>query len=554
MKLLKKAGAVFLALAMIAVIIPQLGSKVVKAAEGIEYIYNKDNKSDSHFAIKSLNVLDCPASNFTGGGLKANSAIEGSTFTVAANKYAIVEFDLNTRYANNSCCIRVKNAEGSFIGEDSIQEHPELRILTTNQWNKDVVADHFMLPVVCPSGTYTLVRDTTLNKEGVLYQIKLTEYDSNDAAQEKVAQYIKDMTETVKYKVSGTISSEVDLTGGKVTLVPKSSTGTTAKAVASNAITSNEDGTYHYEVENVVGKATYSVAIDAQGIIEAEKHLDREKLATVSFTVEEASKENADFTVPYIAIAKNWDFQDIDKWDCSYGTNKNVIYKGLIIETGSTGKFAVDLKNSRIQINKGTKVKIPVSGWGTVTCEFAGTPDSTTTLGTTKGSGVKDGTLSFRYENANYVELSIGAANEGLYLKSIKAVSDETPAVARLGAAVRQETAGWGNGIRFGAALDLTKVDKDACTSGTLIGLESIVGAGKEMTMDDAGKTCLNVVRTTFIKEENNQLDYAAALINIPEEQKNTKIVARSYVKVGDNVYYGEQQTATWNGVAAAVQ
>ena len=119
------------------------------------------------------------------------------------------------------------------------------------------------------------------------------------------------------------------------------------------------------------------------------------------------------------------------------------------------------------------------------------------------------------------------------------------PPVSTLGASVRQETAEWGNGIRFGGQLNLNKVVENS-TSGTLIGLKSVVNDAT-MTLEDVQKTCINVERTTYITQDESSLDYAAALINIPDEHLDTQIVARPYVTIGDNTYYGEQISITYN-------
>lgn len=561
MKLFKKVGAVFLALAMIAVMIPQLESKVVKAAS-TPYTYNGKTK-DSYFSgegVPSGNWQSSKTADFNydkcslkTGSLKTEAG--GIKFTVTENKYAVVEFNVNQKNAGDKCYFGVKDVSaGTYLGRELMQQYPDLKIVPTKLYDAKVNSEYFMLPAVCqPKTEYVVYYDTNeSNKESYLYQIKVTEYDTQAEAQAKVDEYVKSITEKKKYTVSGKITSEVDLTGGTVSLT---TTTSGAGNVTSEPITKNDDGTYSYttaEEAVVGGGAVYNVSVTSPALTEAKKTVQSAELAKVSFTVNDANKADADFEVKYNDITNIWDFANASDWStCSYEkVSELVTYKGLVIDVTAGGKFATSSQDGkgRIQTNTGTKVRIPVSGWGNVTCTFGGKVDSKTTLGDVQGSSTTEITASYD-NNAEYVELSIGASN--IYIQKIE-IKPESP-VTLLGTAVRQETEGWGNGIRFGAALDLTKVDKDACTSGTLIGLESIVGAGKEMTMDDAGKTCLDVVRTTFIKEENNQLEYAAALINIPDDQKDTKIVARSYVKVGDNVYYGKQQTATWSGVAAAV-
>lgn len=554
MKLLKKAGAVVLVLAMIAVLMPQLGS-VVKAAATGTYVYNV-SKKDSYFTLNENGAgalatnSGAKATNFTSGGYKTGN--QTFDFTVPADKYAVVEFNMLLRYSNKPCYYVVKKGT-EILAQELTTQYPDLRIGPTQTYDSATVVDseHFILPVVCEAGTYTIARDESTKNEAVLYQIKVTEYDTQEEATTIVDTYVKTITEKPKYTLSGTITSEVDLTDGTVSLSSK----TAGASAATVNLISNGNNTYSYTVSDMVGGgAVYNVSIESPALAKAKKLVDSAALAQISFTLDDADKTDADFTVPYKDITNIWDFSTIADWSsCSYqGSSEEILYKGLLIDvsnTATSAKFATNQDSQgvgRIQINKGTKVKIPVSGWGTIKCTFGGAPNGNTTLGTATGDGTNNGSISFNYENATYVELSVGTDNDNLYLKKIEVTPDTTnPPVSTLGASVRQETAEWGNGIRFGGQLNLNKVEENS-TSGTLIGLKSVVNDAT-MTLEDVQKTCINVVRTTYITQDESSLEYAAALINIPDDNLDTEIVARPYVTIGDNTYYGEQITITYN-------
>ncbi len=550
MKLLKKAGAVVLVLAMIAVLMPQLGS-VVKAAASSTHVINyaNDGKQDSYFTISGAlsNNSGSTTKDFSRGYKTGTQTFD---FTVTEGKYAVVEFNMNLRYANKPCYYVVKK-DGTILAQELTEQYPDLRIGPTKIYDPNVNSEHFMLPVVCEAGTYTIARDESTQNEAALYQIKVTEYDMQEEAAAIVDEYVKAVTEKPKYTFSGTITSEVDLTGGKVSLSSK----TAGASAATVDLTSNGDGTYSYTANDIVGGgAVYNVSIESPALEKAKMLVNSTELAQISFTLNDADKTDANFTVPYKEITNTWDFATIADWgtfSCQ-GNAEEVLYKGLLIDvsnTSTTAKFATSQDSQgvgRIQINKGTKVKIPVSGWGTIKCTFGGAPNGNTTLGTATGDGTNNGSISFNYENATYVELSVGTDNDNLYLKKIEVIPDTTnPPVSTLGASVRQETAEWGNGIRFGGQLNLNKVEENS-TSGTLIGLKSVVNDAT-MTLEDVQKTCINVVRTTYITQDESSLEYAAALINIPDDNLDTEIVARPYVTIGDNTYYGEQIIITYN-------
>lgn len=137
-----------------------------------------------------------------------------------------------------------------------------------------------------------------------------------------------------------------------------------------------------------------------------------------------------------------------------------------------------------------------------------------------------------------------------------------------LGAAYREETAGWANGIRFGSVFDATTVRKtengavaniDVLTdveTGTLVALESTMTEKgiTELTLDESQNAVagLKVQRTTKLAESTStSLQYSVAIVNIPEERQGIKFVARPYVISDGQVYYGDQISASWDEIKA---
>lgn len=131
----------------------------------------------------------------------------------------------------------------------------------------------------------------------------------------------------------------------------------------------------------------------------------------------------------------------------------------------------------------------------------------------------------------------------------------EPSPVSALGASYRETTQEYQNGIRFGSTIDKTTVNGTITESGTLVALKSTMEVKNvtELTMDSVDSVCKKVVRSTYIKDDDSTLQYAAAIVGISEEQKDTVLVARPYVVVDGVTYYGSQMENTWNGVQAAV-
>lgn len=128
--------------------------------------------------------------------------------------------------------------------------------------------------------------------------------------------------------------------------------------------------------------------------------------------------------------------------------------------------------------------------------------------------------------------------------------------VSALGASYRASSPEYGNGIRFGSEIDKTAIDYAKVTeSGTLVALKDTMTAKSvaELTMDTVDTVSKKVVRTTYLTDDDTTLKYAAAIVNIPENQKDTVFVARSYVVIDGTTYYGYQIEGTWNSVNAAV-
>lgn len=537
MKILKKAGAVLLALAMIVVMIPQLESKVVKAAGPSQtdtWTYKGNNTTavgviqpyvTSGFKVTNTKKITDPDDNSVYSQALKTGSSSYFNIVVPAGKFVKVTV------------VAVSNTSGK-AGAVQLDTNVSDVIELYNADN--TVAKKITMTGYLSEGTYKLTHAT--NQILVLKIIAETYDNESDVPPDP---------EVVKVKVSGTVTSSVSLVGGKISF-----------GLEETDLTLKEGTTdkYTYEFAQIKGDgAEHAVKIVAPEVTKSLKNIDSTSFGTNGkIQVEGSADKVADFTLKFIDLdGLTWNFTDTSKnWQlATYENNpKNPstgIYKGLEIDATDT-KAKFDVQSNRVQINEGTKVKIPVSGWGKVTCTFSGTPTNVTTLGETKGDG-KTTTMTYNYKNAEYVELSVGAGNTGLYLTKIEVVPDTTSAVKTIGASVRQEAAEWGNGIRFGGELDLTKVDKETCTSGTLIGLAATVGDGNEMTLDDVGTTCINVVRTTYIEETATTLQYAAALINIPDSNLDTSIVARPYVTVNGKTYYGDQIATTYNSATKIV-
>lgn len=132
----------------------------------------------------------------------------------------------------------------------------------------------------------------------------------------------------------------------------------------------------------------------------------------------------------------------------------------------------------------------------------------------------------------------------------------EPSPVSALGASYRETTEEYQNGIRFGSTIDKTTVNGTITESGTLVALKSTMETKNvtELTMDSVESVCKKVIRSTYIKDDDNTLQYAVAIVGISEEQKDTMLVARPYVVVDGVTYYGSQMENTWNEVQAAVK
>lgn len=161
---------------------------------------------------------------------------------------------------------------------------------------------------------------------------------------------------------------------------------------------------------------------------------------------------------------------------------------------------------------------------------------------TTIGGDVKPGKDYYIYVDGSKMALN-----------SITFTPAEESVVSTLGAAYREENGEYGNGVRFGSELDKTSADYASITeSGTLIAIQDVVGAETTLTVDTP--KCKAVKRTTIYSEDENKLQYTVVVTNIPEEKKDSVLVARPYVKMNDDtVVYGEQISGSWSSIQAAL-
>ena len=105
-------------------------------------------------------------------------------------------------------------------------------------------------------------------------------------------------------------------------------------------------------------------------------------------------------------------------------------YQGLLVNTGTAGKFGVTIGDS-VQVNSGTTIKIPVSGTGTLELTVKGT-DHNITGGTLKET--TDATTAnyklqkWEYDSDEYITLQ---STGSIYIRKIKVIPDpEKPNVS----------------------------------------------------------------------------------------------------------------------------
>jgi len=541
MKQLKKVGAVLLALAMIAVMIPQMGSTVKAASQ--DKSFTASNNSDTYFTSLATKIStgNCKATGYT-KAIKLDNAFYnngdgGIKFTITAGKFATVTVYHNEKTAE------VPSGLALFQVDEQSNKN---EVGTTTSELLDAAGVEptvWMYETVCTGGS-TFILNRSNGNQSWLYELKVTEYDTEQEAQDAIAAF-QAAHATTKVTVSGTITSEVDISGGIVKL--KSNKG----AFSSSEITKKDANTYAYTIPDVDGDMTYSVEVLADAIIEGMKNINAAELEKISIEVAKTDITK-DFDLKYKEITNTWDFVN-DKADYPSITiqKKSQVYKGLVIDATATGQYddgtSFDPKfvfpaNTGVQVNDKTIIKVPVSGSGSVTFEL-----TSAKLASVNGKETSAIQHTGKYSEGDAFVVFESKEN-GLYVTKITIQPSEIKdPITTKGASVRQETAEWGNGIRFGGQLDLSQVAKDTCESGTLIGLEATVGEGVKMTITDVDKKCVKVVRKTYIEETATALDYAAALINIPDNQLDTKIVARPYVTIDGITYYGGQISTTYN-------
>ncbi len=532
MKLVKKVSAIFLALAIIMVMVPQM-ENIVKAADTdavspAVYEWNANDNTYDGDVITGTGIsggnlsTSCSAQGYTQGA-KIGS---GQFFTVAVptGKFATITI---WALSNGDDITKLTVGAGT--------EHEQI-IAQNKKRGSNVEPLEQVVPDVYPGGetgtSYVIKKKTN---EAVIYKVQVKVYDNET-----------DVPVVVKTKVtvSGTITSKVSLENGTIRLLNE-------KEVAEGKLTlkSGTENQYDYVVTDVVGDGTqYYIDIESNAITEGRTILKSDVLKTKTFTVDKDSITDKNFELEYSDITNIWDFRDANMTNFSKqgGSVEYYLYKGLKVDVRN-GKFAKG--NKIFQINAGTKIAIPVTGIGTVKCTISKDFPAKMTLG--------DVTLT---EKAQVIEASYSLTDseivlemvDGSYLETIEITNTLAPITVK-GAAIRTQTESWGKGIRFGGELSFADIqESDVTESGTLIGLANTVGTNN-ITVSDAGKTCVKVVRSTFIEKTDASLTYAAALINIPEGQLDTQIVARPYVIVDGETYYGDQVVTSYNNIEAKI-
>lgn len=237
-------------------------------------------------------------------------------------------------------------------------------------------------------------------------------------------------------------------------------------------------------------------------------------------------------------------------------TNKGIV-QAVVQSGGTTGLSgtAMNLKNiylTSFESGKSTDGKVV---WKTlvnstpknnITCEFNAEPgkDYYIFIQGSKGS----------FESITYTQTEDSKVCATVDCLKIK------------GAAIREETAGLSNGIRFGSIFDATNVRKAGSSAledidtlndvetGTLVALESTMTEKgvTELTLADGNPVAgLKVQRTTYLENKDKQLSYSVAIVNIPEERQAIKFVVRPYLISNGEVYYGDQISASWDEIKA---
>ena len=336
-----------LVVAMAVCMLPVSKAKAANTA----YTWSYQENTDGYFTVTGTTATSYSSSDFA-EGLKTESSQGYVDFTVTEGKYAKVTIWALANSGTPSYVMLAPTTGDKLYSEG---------ITLTKGSN---AAIEYTYPGYITGGSYTVRRsdggNDTNNNQSVLYKIVVTEYDT-------VGEVPEDEIDTTTYvNVSGTITSEVDLTDGKVSLKSATKQYTATISAGANA---NE---YTYTAEDVAGDgAEYTVSVNATGLNEATKVVSA--IAPTTITVNTADVTNANFTISYDDIRVDaynsvWDFGTgkFEKYEIQ-GTGKTGTYKGLSIATEG-GKFSV--RESDVQVNAGTTISIPLTGKGTVVVDL----------------------------------------------------------------------------------------------------------------------------------------------------------------------------------------
>lgn len=280
-----------------------------------------------------------------------------------------------------------------------------------------------------------------------------------------------------------------------------------------------------------------------------------------------------------------------------WGTNGNAAYlTGTDNARTSASGSAVD--GAKAAPTVGTALKINVTSKGTITAVVQGGGTTGTsfkniqvtsfTSGQTQnGEAVWKTLVNWDNNKKNDVTFEFSAeTGKDYYIfingskASFKSVTYSKPTedkvyatvdcLKTLGAAYREPTEGYSNGIRFGAvfnAATVKKVENNALAdidilndveTGTLVALESTMTDKNitELKLDDSGNPVagLKVKRTTRLANESGEdasklLKYSVAIVNIPEDRQEINFVVRPYVISDGVTYYGDQISASWKEI-----
>lgn len=284
------------------------------------------------------------AESFNGGTSQKGIKMEGATnivVVIPANKYAQIKVAAKNKTAGTA------NGVGVSLSQVSSSTQFDTQVTT-----KDSLSELTFQKTYGGTEITTVYVGSGPLGQASVYGLTVDLYDNESD--------VPQVVEKATYTVTGTIQSDVELTGGKVSI------GNASGNIQSEDITA-ENGTYKYVV-NKVEAGTYSVTgVTSPALTEAEKVVA--SISSVSITVADADVTADAVTIQYKDLNGVWNFQsgEFEGSDIVNGSKQSAVYKGLAISTSdSGGKFSVRASNKDVQVNDGTTVSIPVSGSGTV--------------------------------------------------------------------------------------------------------------------------------------------------------------------------------------------